>query len=538
MRRKLLFLLTILSLSFQLPGEEGEIAVEVLQDIRATQAEVAMTDNDYKKAYSILNQNIIVGHFHLRTYQLLGELHLKHGKFKKSLRAYYYIVKGTHVQKILKIADNNSLIEILQKSPQPEEHTLNAYFKIASIWYDLYRENIYPKEYQKSLLRQAGKYFKICNWYKYRMGITNYYQALVEREKLNYSAATKHFFSVKQIYKEDITQNQHRLDTLNFLLAESLIQGGQVKAGSGYLKSIYTNEQNITSVRRYSEAYLDGLNMDTWSLSFTLGGNYDSNIHNFTNTKEDSLSLLKRANYFYSSKRHHYWSYLLSANIEEDLNTEKEISYYDTRDLFLGAEVKYDKLVNSITKLRYGLSRTYGRNNPDAGFSSFITSHNFTPEHVYNIVSDDFTGALGLQLPFSMVDDRTKDKRTMDYGFGISYKPLITTNWYAPVYALSITRIGQSSENDDSTEVRLGMTNLFSLTENLEIYSNLDYHISSNSNPDLAYKELTLELNGNYMLKKIKGFYLNFNLMRQITDEESSGSITKWKYFMGMTYSI
>ena len=521
------------------------------QTLKLEYARIAFKDEKYQKALAILEENLSLSSFHLETYLLLGDIYARLNYPNKALRAYYFIIKKKHTPELLELVSLNQVADILSQAEQPEMAVLETYLKIGIIWYRLFTLKKFSDSYQNSLIRQAKKYFFICNWYKYNPRLTSYYLAIIERDQQNYEKAYQNFKDYKKLAKKNPYADPDEEGRINLLIADTLQKAGNHQKASVYLRDLHQSRSSSSSLKEYASSYLEAMHVETWSLGTSLLGILDSNIHNLSSEEKENFSEYeerlvqkhafmwrKNLNFLYSSKRFHNYSYMFTLQGKEDLNLTKQLANYDTRDFSSNFELNFDTYKQSIYKINYQFLKTFVKEDADAGFTAEKTKHTITPKYAYNLTGEHNMGQVVWGLPLSFVNFSLTQTNRTELGIYLSYRSFELSKYFTPVYSITLNSVGEESGSRNSTQIQLSGTNLFSNFENTTLLFTMGYLKNMNQDNQLSYTTFSLELTLSKPLEKIKNLYFDSNLMYIISDEKALNVYNKWKIYGGLSYSI
>jgi len=506
-KNKFLTLLLLVFL-FGNPDTKGKSPLEDStegQTLRLEYARLAYQNEKYQKALAILEENLSLNSFHMETYLLLGDVYAKLNYPNKALRAYYFIIKKKHIPELLQLVSLNQIADILSQNETPDLSVLETYLKIGIIWYRLFTLKKFSDSYQNSLIRQAKKYFFICNWYKYNARLTSYYLAIIERDQQNYEKAYQNFKDYKKLSRENPYADPDEEARINFLIADTLRKAGNHQMASIYLRDLHQNRSSSSSLKEYANSYLEAMHVETWSLSASLMGILDSNIHNLTSEEKENFSEYeerlvqqhafmwrKNLNFLYASRRLHNYSYMFTLQGKEDLNFEKQLANYDTRDFSSSFELNFDTYEQSLFKIKYQFLKTFVKLDTDAGFTDEQTKHTITPKYAYNLTGEHNMGQVVWGLPISLVNYSITQNNRTELGLFLSYRSFELSQYFAPVYSITLNSVGEESDGNNSTQIQLSATNLFSSFENTTLLFTLEYLKNMNQDDQLSYTTFTL----------------------------------------------
>ncbi|OFZ22992.1 MAG: hypothetical protein A2202_07750 [Bdellovibrionales bacterium RIFOXYA1_FULL_36_14] len=521
------------------------------QTLKMEYARIAYKEEKYQKALAILEENISLNAFHLETYLLLGDIYAQLNYPDKALRAYYFIIKKKHVPELLQLVSLNQVADILSQNERPKMAILETYLKIGIIWYRLFTLKKFSDSYQNSLIRQAKKYFFICNWYKYNSRVTAYYLAIIERDQQNYEVAYQNFKDFKKLSSENPYADPEEEGRINLLIADTLQKAGNYQKASVYLRDLHQNRSNSSSLKEYANSYLEAMHVETWSLGASLMGILDTNVHNLTaeekeNFTENEERLVqkhafmwrKNLNFLYASKRYHNYSYLFTLQGKEDLNLENLLSSYDTREFSSSMEFNFDTYAQSLYKIKYQYLKTFIKLDNNSGFAEEKTKHTITPKYAYNLTGEHNMGQMVWGLPISFVNYSTTQNSTTELGISLSYRSFELSKYFAPVYSITLSTVGEETGSGNSAQMQLSATNLFSNFERTTILFTLEYLKNMNKDDQLSYTTFSLDLTLSRQLEKFKNLYFDSSLMYIISDEKALDVYNKWKIYGGLSYSI
>ncbi|MEI8346059.1 MAG: hypothetical protein WCG27_01230 [Pseudomonadota bacterium] len=557
---KLFFLIYLaLAVTPILFAQEENLSEQVKEglELNLTKAELALSDNDDKNAIAYLKLNIYSPHFHLPSFQMLADLYTKKGKILSALRVYYYTIKKLHDRQLLEAADEGLLVYRLRHSKPPSSNVLPIYFKVAEMYYWLYQNKPFTGAYRKRLLDISQKYFIICNYYRFNMPATHYYQALLEKERKDYPKAAAHFMESKELYEVDKLLPQDQLDNLTLMLADSMIYAGYYDAGTIYLRSIYLtpdvlsdpNSKNPVgtnpALRDYAKSYLDALTTRTFSIGGSLRYTHNDNINNLTDdqlnnfdtpsyVQKDAYTFGKSANMMYSSGRLQNWSYSLNLGVSEDLTQTAKLRYFDSRSYSAGFDVKYDTFVRILTRLGYSFSRYYYRPAWDSPFRQSSDYHIFTPQLTHSTT----IGILSYKAPITIANSQLTQHATTNYGFSISYTPFLFIKILNPTFSAEGTKVDEGVYAKKSDQFNFSLSNYFPLTEKFGLFSYGNYLLKNNEDEVLAYQSYSINNSLSYAVGFIRGLSSDFSLNYTRTIKKIGLQSNQWTWTLGLNYSF
>jgi hypothetical protein len=495
-------------------------SVEELQELNLAKAELALVDGNQKKAFKIIQRNLIKKHFHLASYQFLIDLYLKNEKYSKAFKVYYFLIKRLHSNRILIAGDRKALNFAYKKAPKPKPEALSLYEEIARKYFELHEREIFKnKRRPLFMLNMATKYFEVLIHYKYNIGEARYYLGLINKSKKNYGEAITNFLEARDVFaKEQGTEGVTQ--ELDFLVGDTLIQTGLTDAGSLFLQSVYLRGTKGSSLRDYAQQYIESLysqDLFIYSLSYgmTRKGNAhslsDEEIESFDADFKESLGSVSDTSQdltlsaFYNSKQQNHFQYIASAYYATNEHSENLVSIQDSQAYGVSAELRYDNLIKSLVRLSYSLGKVSTRPEAGAAYESLSTSHTFTLSYGHLLKS----GLITYRIPFSFTSVSSENSNDTSYfGLNLSFVPYTNTKYFKPSYTLVVNSNNEGEEGiSRSLEINPSITNHFQIDDYRSIFLTGGFTYYRNSDETYGYKEWEIDASYAHVFK----FWTNLN---------------------------
>lgn len=525
-----------------------------IQEVRLAKAELALGEGREKEALKLIARNLQKRHFHLESFLFLANYFQSKGEFSKSFRVYHYIIKKFHSPKILKLRDPSLLPQLAPTLRKPTAEALTAYFELAKSYFKLKqnalnKENGYSEKHYDRFLFLSVKYFQTCNYYKFNLKQTNYYLGILYNESDKFQKSLKHLLVAKDKMDKNSEEDREQEETIDYFIADNLVQEGFNDAGSLYLKSVYLSPKANKSLKEYANNYVDSLNQPLMSLSGRYNYVYNSNIHLLTDSESDNFSALESSlyredayfnqigiNFFYNSKRYSdYWSFLWYLDLQQETATDGRVSDKDTRYMTGSFEMKFDNLKKSITKLAYTYTKSlYKLNNMQNNFSEFSDTHSLTLKYSHSLRS----GYMTYKLPWTY-NNAIAAEPTTEIGLGIAFTSYFKSRYFAPSVGVDYTNVEETDQTaENSTKLDFILSNQANFSDFLSNFVTYTYTINSNNSPSIGYKEHNFDVLTSFLTPWVNGLSLNNNIVYQKTDEDTGGTINVWKISLGLSYSL
>lgn len=509
------------------------------QEIRLAKAELALSQNKEDYALLLLSKNMDPDHFHLDSYLFLANFYLQKRLVSKAFRVYHFMIKNLHPiggKRILKSAGMDTLKYEFSVIPPPSESAKNIYFLMGEQYFNSVEKGMFPKTFNGQLLLNAKKYFITSYYYNYRKADSKYYLGIINSRLGKYGEAIEDLTQAREMLTNNKNDpRESDIQNIDFLMADALIREGHTDSGSIYLQRLYQNQSTSSSLREYANQYLDNLNSIFKIVTITGGLFRDNNIHNLNSDNQediesfktelanlgfpiligpDALFYTKSFNYFYSSQRHNNFSYVFNFNATEQTVDDERQYDLESRTLFASFNGKYDAFQDSVLKMGYSFTKSFGKKTKEANFEGTTVYHNFSPE----IVQSFKNGSLGLSAHFE-VQVPLEGDNVYNQEYALSFTPYWKNKYFAPSLSFSyktmdprnyfydliilgaynsITTLGTFEKG---TRIGPSLSNHLIFIKNLSTFFTIDYGTIKTQDQALTGKELNLELSFSYVFK-------------------------------------
>lgn len=520
-----------------------------MQEVRYSQAELALIDNDLKEALGYLQQNLEPGAPHIPTYLMLSRIFYSQEEYSKSFRVLYVLIRRLHPvdgQQILNLQYSDTISRFIRNMAPPNREALEIYFLIGQNYFRLAESGAFTGDFRAQLYELAAKYFNITDYYRFELPQTNYYLGVISSRRRRYQDAITRLIEARDLFSQDEgPETKTQVQNINFLLGDSLIREGYRDAGTLYLNSIYLDEEANDSLKQYSRSYLDNLASSYSLITVGVTGNYRQNLYRFTDTRlndfslfepiiggRDGSSVAKSLNYLYSSRRFNKMIYTARVNFREDLQRDDIHWRLDNRIINASIEAKYDNLRRSLLKFNYSQLYIFTRPDLNEDFKINTTDHNFNVEYVHTLKK----GTLSYRLPVTY-RKRRNFNTTMNKGLALNYVPFYRTRWVGPSFSTEFSLI-EELNFATSKRLRASVSNHIRYSPIVSTfifasYTKLDHELDS-----LSLDEYSVTLFTNVLLRFVQNLSANFSIARTMANTGESDKINTMTYSAGINYSF
>tara|TARA_R110000868_G_scaffold164359_21_gene396968 strand:- start:2035 stop:3654 length:1620 start_codon:yes stop_codon:yes gene_type:complete len=516
-----------------------------LQEVRLAKAQIALAQNKDKDALALISQNLDPEHFHRASYQFLIDYHLKNGKTSKALKVLYYMVSKLHDKRVLSARYDQNFIPFIATLGTPSREAKEVYFTIAELYYELYNQKAFNKEYEARLLNLSQKYFEFLQYYRFDLALTKIYLGKIHSERENYPVALEQFMQAKEIFKDEYAiEDDEGLEDVNLLIGTALLQGGRLDPGSIYLRSIYFDTNATASTKAIAEEYLNILTYSFISASASYSFGYNSNVYqlnefqlsNFSTVEsfvgpKDGTSTKLRATLFYNAPGlTDVISGLFLGTFSQENYSHELHQNRDERSITIGSEFKYEGFKKSIPKVRYYF--TY--NSVPTGNNDNFKKSSGTNLFEFSYARTIRSGSLTYSLPYSSTTYSSGlDENSL--GLSVSYTPFWQNKHFAPSYSLAAFSREEAGVDTKSLRYDLSIGVQSEWNEKLSTYSNLLLRLNQNDNTFLDYKEYEALFNTTYALSY--GFSLSTDLSWRKKTATVGTELNVWSALLGASFT-
>ncbi len=497
-----LILLSFLLTAFRLfAADEAE-----LQEVRLAKAQLALAKHEEKEALSLIAQNLDPKHFHRASFQFLLEYHLGKDNISKAVKVLYYMIGKLHDKRVLVLSYDANFFDQLKRYGTPSRDALEVYFTIAELYYQLYEQNTFGESFASRLLKLSEKYFQVCHYYRFELGVTKTYLGKIDNQRENYNDAIEHFVEAKEFFEQQ-EASQNSINDLDFLIGKTLVHGGLLDPGSIYLRSLYLNADTNPALKAIAQEYLDILSNNFFSLSARFQVGHKANVYEMNDRLLDNYRLLEKAlgpkdGQFNTVNVNMLYNY---ANITEHLSALFIASFSQTSfsetlhqnrnsQIFSGGvELKSDNFEKGLGKLRYFYTQEFVPLSNDGEFESASTTHLIEPIYVRPIQGATLTYSLPILLTNY---EGGGDEKSV--GVSANYSPFSLNRFFIPYLGVGLSYRREVDLDDSSLryEVNAGMQNEWD--NSWMTFANLTYRKNSNATVAYDYNELEASVNATW----------------------------------------
>ncbi len=513
-----------------------------IQEVRLAKAELALADGNYERALRFVKRNMIAKHFHLESFLFLIELFKHKESLAKAMKVYYYLIKRFHSEDIITQRSSWMTASFLDSLSPPNKQALGIYFAVAAAYYEAYEKGVYKDGFSKRLLALSQKYFLVCAHYNYSLAEVKYYMALLKRAAQKHGEAIDFLIEAEELFAKrgEDQDSTDQVQTIQYLLGDSLVRSGHLDAGIIHLKSIYLSPTTNSSLKEYANSYLNSLPTDIYSLSASFGVVQDNNINNLTDEQRDRFESdyqyyyisenaskqTRNVSFYHSNILTKYWTKSYSLNYNEQLVFDQQLRLSDYRGLGAGFDLKYSNLIKSQAEFSYYYTQAFARPTAPEDYDTSSRVHSFEVRYLHTLKR----GTVSYRLPISYaIEDDTSS-----LGFYMSYSSFTNSKYLTPTYSLGAKRVGEENATGDSLQLDASFNNSISFSSRSSAYLSLNYLRNRNSDLDYDYSEYSANLYLNYLFEFVSHLSGYISASKKMTDQ-TDGKINRWTMGAGIS---
>lgn len=395
----------------------------------------------------------------------------------------------------------------------------------------------------RDALLLAEGLFEDCLRHGHEPAATNLHLGRVLAARRMHSGALGRFAASKELFREELgLPSGEGLESIDYLIAKSLVQSGLFDPARIYLWSVFTSRESPRSLKDVAAEYLRALEPAPLSLGAGWSRGRSSNVFRLDDAAEggaagprDGAFGRSRVNVVANAASPgRGLGALFLLDLSRTDHAEREHRPFDDRSLTLLTALSSSRLGSALLRLTH--SMTLGRDRQPGRFGTNYRHHSLEPRLVHNAGG----GALGYHLSATRLDYARTGRRDSSLGGGVSYTPFFKGAWWSPSYSLRYASHDEHDVEGRLSDVTGSVTNSLSLAEGVTSFPTVSVTRRTGDDPAEAHVRTAATVNVGWRPRPrgLRGLALFAEAGWVRERAESGGRMTALAMSAGLNYHL